>query len=330
MGARHVGLPRRLSVAGIGGSGASGEWSAPFSTVIVAIHAGMLPTGKVLLWGEFGTPQVWDPASGSFTAVPSAQWVFCTGLSFLADGRLLVVGGHHGPNQGSPQHEHLHAKHRDVKHLPPMSRGRWYPASATLSGGDVLLLGGRDEVGAHVLEPEVWSEGTFRTLSTAKLQLGFYPRIFPRPNGAVFYAGEKRSRYLNLSGTGSWTTVATQLYGLRDYGAAVMYDEGKVLYAGGGRTTNTAEIIDLNAPAPVWKWTGSMAFPRRHLNLTILPTGEVLATGGSNGTTFNDFNAAVHAAELGVLPPGPGRPWRATRSTVRTTRRRFCSPTDAF
>jgi hypothetical protein len=77
-----------------------------------------------------------------------------------------------------------------------------------------------------------------------------------------------------------------------------MYDDGKILYAGGSRTTNTAEVIDLNLAKPVWKWTGSMANARRHLNLTVLPTGEVLATGGVGGTVFNDLSKPVRAAEL--------------------------------
>jgi len=57
-------------------------------------------------------------------------------------------------------------------------------------------------------------------------------------------------------------------------------------------------VIDLNQAAPAWRWTGSMAYARRHLNLTVLPTGEVLATGGVAGTTFNDISTGVHAAEL--------------------------------
>jgi hypothetical protein len=84
----------------------------------------------------------------------------------------------------------------------------------------------------------------------------------------------------------------------RTYGGAVMYDEGKILYAGGGLTTNTAEIIDLNQPAPTWQFTSPMAFARRHHNLTALPTGEVLATGGVSGPVFNDVSTGVHAAEL--------------------------------
>jgi galactose oxidase-like protein len=85
----------------------------------------------------------------------------------------------------------------------------------------------------------------------------------------------------------------------RDYGSAVMYEPGKILYVGGGDPpTNTAEIIDLNQPVPEWTLTGSMAQARRHLNATLLPTGEVLVTGGTSGATFNNPAGAVHAAEL--------------------------------
>jgi hypothetical protein len=85
---------------------------------------------------------------------------------------------------------------------------------------------------------------------------------------------------------------------VRDYGSAVMYEQDKILYAGGARTTNTAETINVGVTTPAWQWTGSMAYARRHLNLTVLPTGEVLATGGVGGTSFNDPSKAVYAAEL--------------------------------
>jgi hypothetical protein len=95
-----------------------------------------------------------------------------------------------------------------------------------------------------------------------------------------------------------------------------MYQPGKVLYAGGGRTTNTAEVINLNLAAPAWQWTGSMAHARRQHNLTLLPTGEVLATGGVAGTAFNDLTQAVHAAE--IWSPSTGA-WTtlASNSVVR-------------
>jgi PKD repeat protein len=253
------------------------------------------------MWGYQGTPQVWDPATGNLAAVPSPAWLFCAGHSFLADGRLLVSGGHISNDHGIPDISVFAPGSQSWSRSTPMRRGRWYPTNTTLDNGDVVITAGRDESGVEVEEPEVWSasSGSVRVLTGARLMLPYYPRAFLAPNGMIFYAGEQQTtRYLNPAGTGSWTTVANRKYPVRDYGSAVMYDEGKILYAGGGRTTNTAEIIDLNSAAPAWQLTGSMAFPRRHLNATMLPTGEVLVTGGSSGTAFNDVSAGVHAAEL--------------------------------
>jgi PKD repeat protein len=278
----------------------SGSWSAPFLWPVVAVHLTLLPTGKVLSWGRVGDPQLWDPASGSFSAAPSGPELFCSGHSFSHSGMLMVAGGHISDDHGLPNITVYNPTLQTWGASTPMRRGRWYPTNTSLAVGDVLVLAGRDEAGLVVAEPEVWSpNGSIRVLSTASLSLPYYPRTFLAPNGQVFYAGEQQTtRYLNTSGTGSWTTVGSRRYGTRDYGSAVMYDIGKILYAGGGRTTNTAEIINLNSAAPSWQWTGSMAAPRRHLNLTLLPTGEVLATGGSSGTGFNDVASAVRAAEV--------------------------------
>src|SRR5207249_12149915 len=109
------------------------------------------------------------------------------------------------------------------------------------------------------------------------------------PNGKVFYAGPSQaSRYLDTSGAGAWTFVANSLYGVRNWGSSVMYDDGKVLlmggspcgfYAGNCTTypTATAESIDLNRPSPTWAYTGSMVTGGRKLhNATLLPDGKVL------------------------------------------------------
>jgi Domain of unknown function (DUF1929) len=245
---------------------------------------------------------VWDPASRTFTSVPSPSLLFCAGHSFLADGRLLVAGGNNNPTapaNGLPNINIFTPASQSWATSVRMRHGRWYPTNTTLANGDVVILAGKDETGLTVREPEVWSAGTLRVLSTAGVSLPLYPRTFLAPNGKIFLAGEfAATKYLDPTGTGSWIPVATRRYGQRDYGAAVMYDKGKILYVGGGRTTNTAEVIDLNLAAPAWQWTGSMAFPRRHLNATILPTGRVLVTGGSSGTSFNDYTAPVHAAEM--------------------------------
>jgi hypothetical protein len=280
-------------------SGTAGEWTAPFSWPVVALHTALLSNGKVLSWGKAGNPALWDPTGGEFTNLTNPYWIFCAGHSFLPDGRLLVAGGHISDDHGLPDAAYFNPSNGSWTRIGSMRWGRWYPTNTTLANGEVLVIGGRDQAGKHVNVPEVWTGSKWRRLTTAKIRLPYYPRMWVAPNGRVFYAGEQRvTRSLSTTGTGAWDTVAIRKFGVRDYGSAVMYLPGRILYAGGGRTTRTAEIIDLNSAAPAWRYTGQMAFPRRHLNLTVLPTGEVLATGGSRGTGFNDVDLAVRVAEI--------------------------------
>jgi galactose oxidase-like protein/glyoxal oxidase-like protein/fibronectin type III domain protein len=278
-----------------------GQWSAVYPAPIWEIHLHLLYNGKVLSWGGVDDdPQVWDPTTGSFTALPAPSRLFCAGHDFLPDGRLLVTGGHLDFDHGLPNTNIFDPASESWVVAPVMARGRWYPTNTTLPNGEVLTIGGRDEGGAVVTVPEVWGGTGWRQLTTASLSLPYYPRMFVAPDGRVFVAGEQQqSRYLSVSGTGSWTNGPLRRFGTRDYGSAVMYAPGKILYVGGGDPpTSTAEIIDLNVPSPTWTYTGSMAFARRQMNATLLPTGDVLVTGGTGGSGFNNPIGAVHAAEL--------------------------------
>src|SRR5687767_8019269 len=83
-----------------------GQWQAPVTWPLVAIHTMLLPTGKVLVFD--GPPadggasaRVWDPATRTLTAVPNAFTnLFGAGHAALADGRLLFAGGHAAPGVG--------------------------------------------------------------------------------------------------------------------------------------------------------------------------------------------------------------------------------------
>ncbi|MBA3258570.1 MAG: DUF1929 domain-containing protein [Gemmatimonadales bacterium] len=280
-------------------SAAAGQWSPSFSWPNVGVHLHLLRDGKVLSWGKTGDPYLWTPSTRATSVVPSPFWAFCAGHSHLPDGRLLVAAGHISDNHGLRDAATFTPSTRTWAKVPSMKYGRWYPTNTTLGNGHVLVIAGADQAGKNVQVPEVWTGRGWRALTGALRTLPYYPRTFLAPNGRIFYAGEQRATlYLTTSGSGSWSTVGLRKFAGRDYGSAVMYLPGKVLYAGGGRTTRTAEVIDLNRAAPAWQWTGSMAHPRRHLNATVLPTGEVLVTGGSSGTTFNEPSLAVRVAEI--------------------------------
>jgi WD40 repeat protein len=291
--------PPAPAAALVASAAESGTWTPPTSWPIVGVHVILLPNGKVLAVGRKGNPQVWDPASGSFSAVPSPAWLFCSGHALLPDGRVFFAGGHISDNHGLPDLTLFSPTGNSWATSSRMARGRWYPTTTVMGNGDVVILAGRDEAGVEVAIPEVWSNGSVRRLTGASRTLPYYPRAFLAPDGRLYVAGSTRpTRFLSLSGSGAWQSGPSRLFGAREYGSAVMYDDGKILYAGGSRTTNTAEVVDLNLAKPVWKWTGSMANARRHLNLTVLPTGEVLATGGVGGTAFNDLSKPVRAAEI--------------------------------
>ena len=114
-----------------------GEWSALQNWPIVAVHAHLLPTGKVLFYPYSDDPRLWDPATGTITpAALSGYNIFCTGHSFLPDGRLFVAGGHIANSVGEPKATIYNPFNNSWTRLPDMNAGRWYPTSTTLANGD--------------------------------------------------------------------------------------------------------------------------------------------------------------------------------------------------
>lgn len=84
-----------------------GRWDVvelPEDLQVNAIHAALLPTGKVLIIAGSGNDRaqfdagtfrslLYDPATGSARLVMTPADMFCAGHAFLPDGNLLVAGG---------------------------------------------------------------------------------------------------------------------------------------------------------------------------------------------------------------------------------------------
>ena len=281
-----------------------GQWSSPQAWPVTAVHSHMLPTGKVLFWGYSDEAWLWDPATADLTPAARAGYnTFCAGHSFLPDGRLLVTGGHISNSVGLSNAATYDPASNSWVRLPNMNAGRWYPTNTTLANGDVLVVSGDvDTIQGVNRLPQIWeaATGAWRDLTSAQLALPLYPFMHLTPNGQVFASGPSQvTRYLDTTGSGSWSVVANSIYGFRDYGSSVLYDDGKVLIIGGGDPpTNTAEVIDLNAGTPAWRAVAPMTYKRRQINATLLPDGTVLVTGGSSSPGFNEPAGAVYAGEL--------------------------------
>jgi hypothetical protein len=294
-----------------------GRWSQAFTTPVVNVHMHLLPTGRVLLWGDQGQAQLWDPANSSAGFIPVTKTfrMYCSGHTFLRDGRLLVVGGTSASTRGLRFATVFDPTFRTWSGTSSMAQGRYYPTTTTLPNGDILAVSGHDTTLTDVTIPEVWNGSSWRRLTAAPLGIPdpYYPAMFVAPNGKVFLAGfPATTRYLDVAGNGLWTTVATRRVANRTLGSAVMYAPGKILYAGGGDPpTASAEVIDLNQAAPSWRTITPMHFARRQMNATILADGSVLVTGGTSAPGFNNLAGAVYFAEL----------WNPKTETWRTMAR---------
>ncbi|HMC32541.1 MAG TPA: carboxypeptidase regulatory-like domain-containing protein [Candidatus Angelobacter sp.] len=285
-----------------------GQWSAIATWPTRAVHTTLLPDGRVFFvsyYSESLQPHIWDPGSNTFTTTASSSYaLFCAGHTSLADGRIFIAGGHVADFVGYP-HAVIYDPGKNVfTAMPDMNSGRWYPTVTMLPNGDALVVSGDVNSNTNVdTLPQVFQMGSnsWRNLTTAQLALPLYPNMLVAPNGKVFNAGPSRqTRYLNTAGTGGWSNVAVLNFGgFRDYGPALMYDSGKVLVVGGADPpTATAEIIDLNAATPAWKFTGAMHFARRQHNAVILPDGKVLIVGGSSGSGFDNSSTPVLPTEM--------------------------------
>lgn len=301
-------------------AGTMGQWDAPIPWPAVAINAVVLPNGKVATYGRGGhVPVLWDPqAPSGFTELGLPGDIFCSGLSLLRDGRLLVAGGHSGTdNYGTRTTFLFDYRTNGWIRGSDMRNGRWYPTSTTLPSGQVLAISGGDTAAKLNLVPEVYAPGTnkWRALTGASRSVPYYPMMFVAPNGRVFNVGpEQATAFLNTSTKGSWTAGPVRNCCERDYGTAVMFDAGKILVIGGGDTpTGTVEAIDLTGAA-TWSFVGALNVPRRQLNATLLADGKVLVTGGTNATGFNSppTSSAVLAAEL--WDPAAPSTWKALAS----------------
>ncbi|HZV97991.1 MAG TPA: galactose oxidase-like domain-containing protein [Methylophilaceae bacterium] len=291
----------------------TGLWQSGPNFPFFPVHLHLLPSGKIMIWpGDGGVsgddPRLYDPVSGIITPLAKPGFdVFCSGHSFLPDGRLFVAGGHIKNSVGLPDATIYNPVTNTWSRQPRMNQGRWYPTTQMLPNGDVVVVSGDVDIttGSNPL-PQVWqiATGTWRSLTNAQLKMPLYPYLFLAPNGRIFDAGPSvATRYLNTAGTGAWSFVANHVFTSRSrtYGAAVMYQPGKILNVGGGDPpTAVTEVIDLNAASPKWRNTQPMANARRQLNATLLPDGKVLATGGTKGAGFNNATTAnlIFAAEM--------------------------------
>jgi concanavalin A-like lectin/glucanase superfamily protein/galactose oxidase-like protein/Big-like domain-containing protein/IPT/TIG domain-containing protein len=292
-----------------------GQWSTVMNWPIVAVHASLLPTGDVLAWTDYTInegSEIWRVSTNTFTPKPETDVsLFCAGHAYLPDGRLLVDGGIVGltDDLGPRNATIFDPATESWSQGALMFTGRYYPTATALPDGRILVQGGTTTCSTCIADmPEIYNSATntwTQLAASARMAFKYYPHVYVMPDGRILAAAEDdkaiSSQILDL-GTQTWSTVDSNVF---DGHSSVMYLPGKIMKAGTATADNpglpaaaTTYVLDMTQQSPAWQSTAPMAFPRSYLNLTILPDGQVLATGGSTTTDKANAATAVYAAEL--------------------------------
>jgi Domain of unknown function (DUF1929) len=281
-----------------------GEWSGvgqietDDGEQIDVVHAAMLHTGWVMfIEAACGLPAsrtpLWNPFNRAEVEirlpVPPTDNLYCSGHSFLSDGRLLVVGG--GGDLGDTPHPNFgwlfdpaagpagtwnftkdNFNNRTFLHFD-----RWYPTLVTLGDvpGRVLIAAGRNS------RMEIYEEATgqFSLVTTTGGDRAFnplYPGLHLLPGGEIFFAPvgfasggsapgdyptNEPSGYFEFDNTdnlkGAWTNLEPND---RTKGMSVLllsptFPFAQVMTVGGGNLdkSRTYQIISLSHLSPTWQ-----------------------------------------------------------------------------
>ena len=302
--------PVTITVDNSGNTAVVGSWSSPVTTPTVAVNLILLNSNKLLFYEDGASPTVWDYVNNMFTNIPTSADLFCSGHAALADGRILVVGGYGGSGSeiGIANAEIFDPSTNTWKVVPKMAYQRWYPGATTLSDGRILVTAGWQTTNhSNAGIPEIYdpTANTWTQLASANNPFETYPFMFMLGDGRVIHVGGSEyatnTDILDVNSQ-TWTVVDSRIF---DGGSAKMYLPGLIMKAGSasdsqetGPSSNTTFVLDTTQPSPAWVQTPSMAYPRTFMNLTELPDGTVLATGGETDKNGGNIANAIYAAEL--------------------------------
>jgi galactose oxidase-like protein/glyoxal oxidase-like protein len=360
-----------------------GRWTTgPTAIPVMGINAAVLPTGKVLFWAYPENPNpiynpdfpdigdapnnslsaVWDPRTGQTKVIPppinpdtgERTNLWCSGISFLANGEVLATGGNLGytPDWKGLQRAYIFNPWTEKwREVGQMRHGRWYPSQVLLADGRTLVLQGYDETGTQTYndEVEVFDPATGQFTLVGELNEAgtpprgnLYPHTFLMPSGRVLVAGPDRNQTYFFNNPGddmAWTDIAHPFAdGFRDrqWGTAVLLPGSasgptKVMTLGGSwldrppadggvDAVNTTEVFDEANAAGGWQFTPSLNVGRGHANTVLLPDGSMVEVGGGKGTTQardNQYVASGAEKQVELWNPTTGQ-WRLGPAQVET------------
>jgi hypothetical protein len=303
-----------------------GKWIVTGSMSVgrTGFSATLLSNGQVLVAGGsdyqircYATAELYNPATGQWTLTGSMSQPRCLhGATLLPDGSVLVSGGVNSlydfsrPTVSGAQIYNPNTGTWTATGSLNVSRAS--AATLLLQNGQVLAAGGYNNTGnnnpnTYLTSAELYDPSTGQWNSTASISgnVGLPTTPVLLTNGGMLIANDAQFYDPN---TVTWDATGPLPTLTFPPTKAVLLGNGNVLGTGcqcksskyyncHAVATATAFLYDVAGNS--WSVTGSMNYPRFHQTMTLLPSGQVLVTGGGSGP----FSAptALNTAELYTL-----------------------------
>lgn len=307
-----------------------GFWGPSIPLPLVPVAIVVLPqSGQVLVWSADNASLFTNATTHTVSAIYDAESgivtshnvsvthhnMFCPGLSLDASGRPVITGG------STPNVTSIYDTAQNTwTQGPALNTGRGYHAQTTLSDGRIFTIGGSwsgdsGRKDGEVLDPikATWTrlpqsvaEPMYTHDKYGVFAADNHPWLFAWRNGSVFQAGPSTAmNWYGVDGEGRHVAAGPRgRDGDAMNGNAIMYDAvgGKILTVGGAAdytespASKAAHVITLSEAferPKVYEIT-PMRHARAYANSVVLPTGDVLVTGGATyAKQWTDVNATM-------------------------------------
>lgn len=285
-----------------------------------ALIAGVAASGLGWLTGSPATADVRkQPLRGTLVSTADMQVSRAAHTATaLSDGRVLVAGGfiEKGSSKGAEVYQPGTGRFAP---LPPMVTTRHSHTATLLPDGKVLIAGGYGEGSVTLAAAEVFDPETNTFSPTGSLLAARADHIaIPLKNGKVLIAGGLGPGWTFLASAEVYDPVAGRFSPTgsmtmpRESHAAVRLPDGRVLIVGGHngqrRSLTLLAAAEIYDPATgAFGRAGAMGIPRHKHDAVLLPTGQVLITGGADD---RDDRGVYNSTELfdpktGMFVAGP-------------------------